>query len=132
MQANIRTQLLYGFPALALTAAGVSVYVFITRFYADCIGVSLSVIGAVILGSRIWDAVIDPAIGSLADRTRSRLERRRAWLLYSLLPFSLALFALFAPPASLSALGNQIWFATTTFFFFFSEHCPNSLRSTWR
>ena len=35
MHANIRTQLIYGFPALALTAAGVSVYVFITRFYAD-------------------------------------------------------------------------------------------------
>jgi GPH family glycoside/pentoside/hexuronide:cation symporter len=118
MQANLRTQLLYGFPALALTAAGVSVYVFITRFYADCIGISLSVIGAVVLGSRIWDAVIDPSIGALADRTSSRLGRRRAWLLFSLIPFSFALFALFAPPAELSARANEIWFAVSTFLFF--------------
>lgn len=115
---SLLSQIAYALPALALTAAGTSVYIFITRFYADSIGLSLSVIGAIVLGSRIWDAVIDPTIGLFADRTRSSFGRRRLWLSLSALPFALALLALFAPPQSLSPGMNSIWFAASTFLFF--------------
>ncbi len=114
---SLATQIAYALPALSLTAAATSVYIFITKFYADSIGLNLSVIGAVVLGSRIWDAVIDPTIGSLADRTRSTFGRRRTWLLASMLPFAFSVLALFAPP-ELSETREGIWFGTATFLFF--------------
>ena len=40
----------------------------------------------------VWDAVNDPVIGWLSDRTRSKLGRRRPWMLYGAVPFGLIYF----------------------------------------
>ena len=37
------------------------------------------VVGLMFAAGRIWDAVTDPAVGYLSDRTRTRLGRRRPW-----------------------------------------------------
>jgi GPH family glycoside/pentoside/hexuronide:cation symporter len=46
----------------------------------------------------LWDAVNDPVVGWLSDRTRSRLGRRRPWLLYGAVPFGLLYFAQWVVP----------------------------------
>lgn len=110
--------LAYGAPALALAAVGVTFYVFLPKFYADVAGVNLGALGGVILGSRVWDALTDPWIGRLSDRTRTRWGRRRPWLAAAVVPLVLALALLLAPPAGLGPAAAAAWLGLGSFLFF--------------
>jgi GPH family glycoside/pentoside/hexuronide:cation symporter len=61
--------------------------------------------------SRFWDAVSDPMSGYLSDRTRSRMGRRRSWMLASAVPVALGIVALWSPPSSLGPVGLVAWMA---------------------
>lgn len=45
---------------------------FLMIFYTDVCGISMAAVSLLMLISRFWDAINDPVIGSLSDRTRSR------------------------------------------------------------
>lgn len=55
---------------------------FLMIFYTDVFGIGMSAVATLMLVSRIWDAVNDPMIGTLSDKTRSRWGRFRPWLLF--------------------------------------------------
>lgn len=63
----------YGFIAVPLAFAGFPLYVLAPDFYATTHGVPLAVLGMILLGIRLWDAVQDPFIGWLTDRWAGRL-----------------------------------------------------------
>lgn len=50
-------------------------------FYSDVFGIGMTAVATLMLVSRIWDAVNDPIVGFLTDRTHSRWGRYRPWLL---------------------------------------------------
>lgn len=50
-------------------------------FYSDVFGIGMTAVATLMLVSRIWDAVNDPIVGLLSDKTRSRWGRYRPWLL---------------------------------------------------
>ena len=52
---------------------------FLTFFYTDVFGLSAGAVATLILVSRIWDAINDPIVGALADRTKTRWGRYRVW-----------------------------------------------------
>lgn len=54
---------------------------FLMIFYTDVFGISMSAVAGLMLFSRFWDAINDPVIGSLTDKTSSRWGRYRPWLL---------------------------------------------------
>lgn len=54
---------------------------FLMIFYTDVFGISMGAVAGLMLFSRFWDAINDPIIGSLTDKTRSRWGRYRPWLL---------------------------------------------------
>ena len=54
-------KLAYAAPAFSLAVVGIPVYVYLPKFYADTIGVDITVLGYILLGARIFDAVTDPA-----------------------------------------------------------------------
>src|SRR5512145_1907748 len=62
-----------------------------TIFYTDVFGISAMSVGVMMLVTRIWDTVIDPAMGLIADRTRPRkgLGKYRPYLYWFALPFAL-------------------------------------------
>jgi GPH family glycoside/pentoside/hexuronide:cation symporter len=62
---------------------------FLLIFYTDVFGLSPATAGAMFALTRIWDAVNDPLMGALADRTRTRWGRFRPWLLWMALPLGL-------------------------------------------
>ena len=66
------------------------VMVYLLKFSTDVLGVGPAVVGALFGLGRLWDAVSDPAVGFLSDRTSSRLGRRRPWIAASALPTALA------------------------------------------
>ncbi|WP_413810787.1 MFS transporter [Streptomyces sp. OE57] len=61
---------------------------YLAIFYTDAVGIGVGVVGVLMLGARVFDALIDPVIGSLAERTRSRHGRFRPWILYGMLPLA--------------------------------------------
>ncbi len=54
---------------------------YLLNFITDNLLLGASLAGTALLVGKIWDGAIDPFIGTLTDRTRSRLGRRRPWIL---------------------------------------------------
>ena len=65
---------------------------FLNAFLLDVAGLRPAAVGTIFLLAKIWDAVNDPIMGALTDRTKSRWGRRRPWLLFAAIPFGLAFF----------------------------------------
>lgn len=86
--------LAYGALGLPLAFAALPLYVHAPRYYAETTGLGLPLLGAVLLGARLLDALVDPWLGWLADR-----QPYRRMLALSLLPFALGFIALLNPPA---------------------------------
>lgn len=89
----LRQVLAYGLPGLALAFAALPLYVHVPPFYAAVTGMELALLGAILLGARLLDALIDPWLGWLADR-----KPRRQMLALALLPFAAGFVALLNPP----------------------------------
>lgn len=109
----------YGAPGLVLAALALTFYVFLPKYYADVVGINLTVLGVVVLLSRVWDAVIDPAIGALSDRTVSRWGRRRPWMAGGAVPLALTFVLLVVIPHIESVWLEGLYLGALTFVFFF-------------
>ncbi len=71
---------------------------FLNAFLLDVAGLRPAAAGTIFLIVKLWDAVNDPLIGMLSDRTQSRWGRRRPWLLFAAIPFGLAFFLQWVVP----------------------------------
>ena len=109
--------LAYGAPAFGLALLGITFYVYLPKFYVDDLGVSLTVMGLIILGSRVFDAIIDPGIGRWSDRCRSLAGRRRPFIVGGALPLALSFYLLLVPP-QLGSTALGVYFGALTFAFF--------------
>jgi glycoside/pentoside/hexuronide:cation symporter, GPH family len=88
----------------AAIAAGVNGF-YLNAFLLDVAGLRPSAVAIIFFIAQIWDALNDPLIGSLSDRTRSRFGRRRSWLLFGAVPFGLAfLLHWLVPPLDANGL----------------------------
>lgn len=111
-------RLAYAAPAFALAVVGIPIYVYIPKFYIDVVGVHIAVLGYLILGVRLFDAVTDPFIGFISDRTRSRFGRRRPYVSGGALLLALSIFFLFNPPLQYPTF-ETVWFGVWIFCVFF-------------
>jgi GPH family glycoside/pentoside/hexuronide:cation symporter len=89
----------------------IPIVIHLTIFYSDEILVPLGFIALIKALARAFDALTDPIMGWITDRTRSRWGRRRPWMLVGAPLAGLSFIALFAPPASLSPETAMVWFA---------------------
>jgi GPH family glycoside/pentoside/hexuronide:cation symporter len=88
---------------------------FITIFYTDVFGISAKAVGTMFLITKIWDAVNDPMMGMLADRTKTRWGKFRPFILWFAVPFGIIGVLTFTTP-NLSATGKLIYaYVTYTF-----------------
>jgi len=90
-----------------------------TRMFPIFIGVA-AIIGVAGGVSRLFDAVTDPIIAGLSDRSNSKMGRRRKYLLIGSFPFALLSVLVFMPPVSGTSPVNMVWlFITIILFYFF-------------
>ncbi|PKM18070.1 MAG: MFS transporter [Gammaproteobacteria bacterium HGW-Gammaproteobacteria-15] len=109
-----REKVAYGLGDTASNIVFQTVMLFLTFFYTDIFGISPAVVGSMFLLVRIIDAVTDPLMGAMADKTKSRHGKYRPYLLWLALPFALCSVLAFTTP-DLSANGKVIYaFATYT------------------
>ncbi|MGF1446618.1 MAG: MFS transporter [Pikeienuella sp.] len=103
----------YALPALPLAALLLPVYSYLAPFYAAERGVDLAALGLALIAIRLFDAVSDPAIGWLSDRTPGRFARR-IWLVAAAPLVILATWQAFVPPEQAGLAHAVIWLFALT------------------
>ena len=88
----------YSLAAIPLAMAALPIYVNVPKFYSDVIGLNLAAIGALLLASRVFDAIQDPLLGHWSDRTRGTRLGRFVWLLAGAPLLAASMLGLFNPP----------------------------------
>ncbi|UCD83149.1 MAG: MFS transporter [Desulfobacterales bacterium] len=107
----------YAAPAFALAVVGIPVYVYVPKFYSDVVGINLGILGYLMFSVRLFDALTDPAIGYLSDRTKTRYGRRIPYIALGSILVAAAMVLLFNPPAA-SAWFETVWFALSVYMLF--------------
>lgn len=72
--------------------------IFLLYYYTDIFGLSAAAVGTMFLVTKIVDAVSDPIMGLIADRTNSRWGKFRPYLLWAAIPYGVCGYAMFANP----------------------------------
>ncbi|MDJ0704619.1 MAG: MFS transporter [Leptolyngbyaceae cyanobacterium MO_188.B28] len=86
---NIKTKLAFGSGELGKEMPGSILVFYILFFLTNVAGLNPALAGGVLMVGRIWDAISDPMIGWLSDRTHSRWGRRYPWMLFGAVPLGL-------------------------------------------
>ncbi|GLX77830.1 MFS transporter [Thalassotalea insulae] len=86
---SIKEKIAYGLGDTASNIIFQTVMMFLLIYYTDVVGLSPAVVGTLFLVVRIFDAVTDPLMGALADRTHTRWGQFRPYLLWLALPFGI-------------------------------------------
>jgi len=108
----------YAMPSLTGALLFTAVGMYLLKYSTDVLLIPPAVIGLVFGLSRFWDAVTDPVVGYLSDRTRSRFGRRRPWMVASAVPIALTYVAIWAPPDALAGDALVWWMATAIVLFY--------------
>ncbi|UTA47171.1 MFS transporter [Simiduia sp. 21SJ11W-1] len=95
---TFREKVAYGLGDTASNIIFQTVMLFLTFFYTDIFGISPAVVGTMFLVVRIFDAVTDPLMGGIADRTHTRWGKFRPYLLWLALPFGAISVLAFTTP----------------------------------
>ena len=86
---------------------------FQTNFYTDTFGLTASAAAAILLWPRLWDAMFDPIMGVLADRTNTRWGKFRPWILWTAVPWAVVMILAYTTPKGWS-MGMLIAYAAIT------------------
>lgn len=86
---------------------------FLLYYYTDYMKVSALAVGTVMLVSKLFDGIVDLAMGVIVDRTKSRFGKCRSWILRMTIPFAIAAVLLFSVPSGLGENGKIIYIFIT-------------------
>jgi GPH family glycoside/pentoside/hexuronide:cation symporter len=88
--------------------------IFLTYYYVDVWGLAAGAVSWMMLLVRLWDALSDPVMGMIADRTHTRWGKFRPYLLWMAVPYGVCGYLIFANP-ELGAHGRLVYaYATYT------------------
>jgi len=110
---SVKEKIAYGLGDTASNIIFQTVMMFLLLFYTDIVGISPAVVGTMFLAVRIIDAITDPLMGNLADKTTSKWGHYRPYLLWLALPFALISILTFTTPQFTGSA--KIAYAFTTY-----------------
>ena len=102
---TLKEKIGYGFGDMASSMFWKLFSYFLPFFYSNVFGLGLGDAAILMLVTRIWDAVSDPMMGIIADRTQTRWGKYRPYLLFFAVPFAVAGVLLFTTPDN----GKVFW-----------------------
>jgi glycoside/pentoside/hexuronide:cation symporter, GPH family len=115
----------YGFGDAAANFVFQTMLIFQLGFYTDVFGITAAAAGTLLLVGRFWDAVFDPFMGVIADRTNTRWGKFRPWVLWSAVPFAIMFVLAFTTP-DFSASG-KLAYAYITYILLMTVYSVNNL-----
>ena len=98
----------YGLGDLASNIVFQVVINFMMYFYTDVFGIGAAAVGTLMLVVRLFDAVTDPLMGGIADRTNTRWGRYRPYLVWIAVPYGILAVMTFTTP-DLSDSGKLVY-----------------------
>ncbi len=129
--ASAVTLTLYGLPALVKGYMMRIMVLYAMKFATDVLLIAPFVVGLIFAVSRIWDAVTDPVVGFLSDRTRLSFGRRRSWMLAGTLPLALTFVLVFAVPIDADNTVKVLWLALAVVGFYTAYTCITVPHLSW-
>lgn len=109
MNLTRKEKISYGLGAVGKDMVYCIVSGFLLYYYNTVLGISATFIGILFLIARILDAVNDPFMGIIVEKTNTRMGKFRPWLLIGTVLSALSLYALYSVPRSLSGTGLLIY-----------------------
>ena len=95
---NLKTRLGYGIGDISICLYWSGVGLYLLYFYTDVVGISPSLAGLIYGIGMFWDAITDPFMGYVAERTRTKWGVYRPYLLFGNVPLALSFVLLFWVP----------------------------------
>ncbi|MBD2039782.1 MFS transporter [Microcoleus sp. FACHB-672] len=95
---NFSTKLAYGAGDMGTAITAMLLISFLSPFLTDVAGLAPGLAGKTQLVGKVWDAVNDPLVGVLSDRTQSRWGRRYPWMIWGAVPFGVFFFLQWVVP----------------------------------
>jgi GPH family glycoside/pentoside/hexuronide:cation symporter len=115
----------YGLGDTAANFIFQTMVMFQLAFYTDTFGITAAAAGTLLVVVRVWDAIFDPMMGVIADRTNTRWGKFRPWVLWTAVPFGIMGFLTFMTP-DLSA-GGKLVYAYATYIVLMMVYSANNL-----
>lgn len=106
--ATFKEKIGYGFGDMASSMFWKVFSAYLPIFYTSVFGLDLVLVGTLALVARLWDAVSDPMMGIIADRTNTKWGKYRPYLLWIAVPFAIAGILLFTTP-DFGETGKNVW-----------------------
>ncbi len=119
--------ILFAFPALPHAFVALPLNIVIPAFYASHTSVTLLQIAWVTTMSRLLDVPLDLSMGFLSDRTKTRIGRRKPWVLAGALVCAISIFFLFQPPKD----ANFVYYGVWSFLLYFGFTLFEIPRQAW-
>ncbi|RJT27566.1 glycoside-pentoside-hexuronide (GPH):cation symporter [Buttiauxella izardii] len=111
---SIKEKIGYGMGDAGCNIIFGAIMLFVNYFYTDIFGLAPALVGVMLLSIRVIDAVTDPIMGAIADRTQSRWGRFRPWILWMAAPFAFFSYLMFTTPDW--AYSSKVIYAFVTYF----------------
>ncbi len=89
---DLSTKLAFGAGDLGTAIAAMIGISYLSPFLTDVAGLNPNLAGQTQLVGKVWDAVNDPMVGVLSDRTQSKQGRRYPWMIWGAIPFGIFFF----------------------------------------
>ena len=95
---SLKTKIGYGLGDFGANMVFQSVVLFLMFYFTDVFLITASAAGTIFLISKIWDAVSDPIMGYISDKTKTRWGQKRPYLLFGAMPLGMCMALLFYTP----------------------------------
>lgn len=115
----------YGIGDAAANFIFQTMLIFQLAFYTDTFGITAAAAGTLFLVVRVFDAIFDPFMGVIADRTNTKWGKFRPWILWTAIPFGITGFLTFYTP-DLDASGKLVY-AYVTYIVLMMVYSANNL-----
>ncbi|MDD4493413.1 MAG: MFS transporter [Eubacteriales bacterium] len=93
-----KVRIAYGAGDFGFSAASTIVSFFLLFYLSDVVKIDPGWAGTALLAAKLWDAIIDPFIGNLSDKTKTKWGKRRPFFLFLAVPFGFTFFLMWTIP----------------------------------